>query len=161
MLENPPSLMENVYNLGEMVHFKSFFSEIRAIKRKARAPESEVCLSAVTAPHRSIFIEGPSAAIRAFLFFLQGERACMFWLRCRLIIQARHVGHGDVGGGLGVVFDPQESKSGHVEGVFWGEMGKRRTKRFSLRGILELCSLPVAPRCSKLPRCSGCAEGCE
>lgn len=42
----------------------------------------------------------------------------MFWLRCRLIIRARHVGRGDVGGGLGVVFDPQESESGHAAVFF-------------------------------------------
>lgn len=44
----------------------------------------------------------------------------MFWLRCRLIIQARHAGHGDVGGGPGVVFDMQESDSGHAAELFGG-----------------------------------------
>lgn len=69
MSENPSSLPVNVYNLGEMMHFKRvsfFFPEIRAIQRKARAPEPEVCVSAAAAPHRSIFIKGPSAATKVF-----------------------------------------------------------------------------------------------
>lgn len=44
------------------------------------------------------------------------------------------------------------------EGARWENGG---LSGFSLRGILELCSLRMAPRCSKSRRSSGCAEGCE
>lgn len=56
-----------------------------------------------------------------------------------MIIQARHVGQGDVGRGLGVVFDPQESESGHAEVFFLEGRDGKTELGFSLRGILELC----------------------
>lgn len=45
------------------------FSEIGPIKRKARTPETEVCLSTVTAAHRSIFINPPALDV----YRLQGS----------------------------------------------------------------------------------------
>lgn len=47
----------------------------------------------------------------------------MFWPRRWLIVQARRVGHGDVGGGLGVVFDPQESENLGTRRRFFGGGG--------------------------------------
>lgn len=54
----------------------------------------------------------------------------MHVLAAGLIIQARHIEHGDVGGGLGVVFDPQESESGHAAVFFGGRWDNRGLSSF-------------------------------